>query len=128
MHPWQTKTMYGQVGGWSFASNRLRGKKPSAANMIVEDFLCPAAVQAKAMENGAWHCFDFHTLGQSLATFLATCAKEHQATIQGLLRHADVHTTLQLYTHSGEDSRMAAVDTFMAEFTRSEDMALPNSN
>jgi hypothetical protein len=40
---------------------------------------------------------------------------------------AEVHTTLQLYAHAGEDRRMAAVDTFMAEFTQSEDTALANS-
>jgi len=124
---WLAETMYGQVGDWVFASNRLRGKKPRVANMIVEDFLRPAAVQAKVMEEGDRRRFGFHTLRHSLATFLTTCAKEDPATVQGLLRHADVHTTLQLYAHAGEDRRMAAVDTFMAEFTQSGDGALANS-
>ena len=127
MRQWQAETMYGQAGGWVFASNRLRGKKPRVANMIVEDFLRPAAVQAKVLEEGDRRRFGFHTLRHSLATFLATCAKEDPATVQGLLRHADVHTTLQLYAHAGEDSRVAAVDTYMAEFTQSGDTALPNS-
>lgn len=89
--------------------------------MIVEDFLRPAAIQVKVMAEGDKRRFGFHNLRHSLATFLATCAKEDPATVQGLLRHADVHTTLQLYAHAGEESRMAAVDTFMAEFTQSKD-------
>lgn len=120
MRKWQAETMYGKPGDWVFASNRLRGKKPRVANMIVEDFLRPAAVQAKVIEEDDRRRFGFHTLRHSLATFLATCAKEDPATVQGLLRHADVHTTLQLYAHAGEGSRMAAVDTFMAEFTQAD--------
>jgi integrase len=127
MRQWQTETMYGQAGDWVFASNRLRGEKPRVANMIVEDFLRPAAVQAKVMEDCDRRRFGFHTLRHSLPTFLATCAKEDPATVQGLLRHADVHTTLQLYAHAGEGSHLAAVDTFMAEFTQSGDAALTKS-
>lgn len=124
LYQWQAETMYSQPGDWVFASNRLRGKKPRVANMIVEDFLRPAAVRSKVMEEGDRRRFGFHTLRHSLATFLTTRAKEDPATVQGLLRHADVHTTLQLYAHAGEDRRMAAVDAFMAEFTQSEDTAL----
>jgi integrase len=76
------------------------------------------------MDEGDRRCFGFHTLQHSLATLLATYAKEDPATVQGLSRHADGHPTLQLYAHAGEDRRMAAVDTFMAEFTQSGDAAL----
>lgn len=115
---WRAETVYGQPNDWVFASNRLRGKKPRVANMVVEDFLRPAAVQTKVIEKGGQKRFGFHTLRHSLATFLTTCAKEDPATVQGLLRHANVHTTLQFYAHADEDRRMAAVDTYMAEFTQ----------
>ncbi len=40
--------------------------------------------------------FGFHNLRHSLATFLVSVGTNPKV-VQGLLRHSDVHTTLQLY-------------------------------
>jgi hypothetical protein len=53
------ETMYGQASDWVFASNRLRGKKPRVANMVVEHYLRPAAVHAKVLEEGERRRFGF---------------------------------------------------------------------
>jgi hypothetical protein len=49
----------------------------------------------------------FHNLRYSLASFLVRDGTDVK-TAQALLRHADVKTTLQLYTQSGTENRMTA--------------------
>jgi hypothetical protein len=49
----------------------------------------------------------FHNLRHSLASFLVR-SKTDPKTVQALLRHSDVKTTLQLYAHSISEDRMAA--------------------
>jgi integrase len=51
--------------------------------------------------------FGFHNLRHSLASFLVR-TKTDPKTVQALLRHSDVKTTLQLYAHSVSEDRMAA--------------------
>jgi integrase len=49
--------------------------------------------------------FGFHNLRHGLAFFLVR-SKTDPKTVQALLRHSEVKTTLQLYAHSvSEDSR-----------------------
>lgn len=51
--------------------------------------------------------FGFHNLRHSLASFLVR-RKTDPKTVQALLRHSDVKTTLQLYAHSVSEDRMTA--------------------
>ena len=51
--------------------------------------------------------FGFHKLRHSLASFLVR-TKTDPKTVQALLRHSDVKTTLQLYSHSVSEDRMKA--------------------
>jgi len=51
--------------------------------------------------------FGFHNLRHSLASFLVR-SKVDPKTVQVLLRHSDVGTTLQLYAHSVSEDRLAA--------------------
>jgi Phage integrase family len=51
--------------------------------------------------------FGFHNFRHSLASFLVRI-KTDPKTVQTLLRHSDVKLTLQFYTHSVSDDRMAA--------------------
>src|SRR6266478_4948297 len=43
---WKRKTPYSRLGDWVFPSDRLKGEQPRVANMLVEDYLRPAAVKA----------------------------------------------------------------------------------
>ena len=54
--------------------------------------------------------FGFHNLRHSLASFLVR-SKTDPKTVQALLRHSDVRTTLQLYAHSVTEDRLAAQET-----------------
>jgi integrase len=107
MRAWQAQTLCPQPQDWVFPSLKLRGKKPRAANMLVEDYLRPAAVKAQVIAEGDPCRFGFHNLRHSLASFLVR-SKTDPKTVQALLRHSDVKTTLQLYAHSVSTDRMTA--------------------
>jgi integrase len=74
---WKQKTPYSQPGDWVFASFRLNGKQPRVANMLVEDYLRPAAAKAGILSSHRDDCgrlveddprrFGFHNLRHSLA-------------------------------------------------------------
>lgn len=107
MRSWQIRTPYPQPEDWVFPSFRRGGSKPRAANMLVEDYLRPAAVKAGVIADGDRCRFGFHNLRHSLASFLVR-SKTDPKTVQALLRHSDVKTTLQLYAHSVSTDRITA--------------------
>lgn len=104
---WKNTTLYSEQGDWVFASFRCKGKQPRVANMLVEDHLRPAAIAAGVLKEGEKVRFGFHNLRHSLASFLVR-SKTDPKTVQALLRHSDVKTTLQLYAHSISADRMVA--------------------
>jgi integrase len=59
--------------------------------------------------------FGFHNLRHSLASFLVQAGKGSR-TVRTLLRHADVHTTLQIYAHSRNEDRMTAQGEMLTAF------------
>jgi integrase len=122
MSRWHRRTPYSQPSDWVFPSIRMKGKQPRVANMLVEDYLRPAAMKAgilssnrndkgKLVENDPRR-FGFHNLRHSLASFLVRIRTDPK-TVQTLLRHSDVKLTLQYYTHSVSDDRMAAAGAML---------------
>jgi len=119
---WKQKTPYHQDGDWVFPSFWLKGRQPRVANMLVEDYLRPAAVKAGILsshrdDEGRLvdddpRRFGYHNLRHSLASFLVRI-KTDPKTVQTLLRHSDVKLTLQCYTHSVSDDRMAAAGAML---------------
>jgi integrase len=83
---------------------RLKGRTPRVANMLVQDYLHPAAIKAGVLASRTGHKgrlvdndprrFGFHYLRQSLASFLIRI-KTDPKTVQTLLRHSDAKLTLQ---------------------------------
>ena len=118
MRKWQRESPYSQPIDWVFPSPRLKGKKPRCANMLVEDYLRPAAVKAGVLAKDDSHRFGFHNLRHSLASFLVR-TKTDPKTVQTLLRHSNVKTTLQLYAHSVSEDRLAAQGQALAAFLQS---------
>lgn len=104
---WKRQTPYAQPADWVFASFKLKGRQPRVANMLVQDYIRPAAVKAGVLAKDDPRRFGFHNLRHSLASFLVR-TKTDPKTVQALLRHADVRTTLQLYAHSVTEDRLAA--------------------
>lgn len=83
--------------------------------MLVEDHLRPAAIAAGVLNEGESVRFGFHNLHHSLASFFVQAGKDPK-TVQTLLRHTDVHTTLQIYAHSRNEDRMNARGDMLTAF------------
>jgi integrase len=123
MHPvlaqylkaWHNETPYAGNEDWVFASFTLKGKQPRGANMIVEDYLRPAAIDAGVLKEGDKTVFGLGNLRHSLASFLVGQGTDPK-TVQTLLRHADVATTLGIYAHSHSESRMTAQGDMLTAF------------
>jgi integrase len=100
MRCWKQKTSYSEPGDWVFPSSRLKGKQPRVGNMLVADYLRPAAAKAGILsshqdEQGRLveddpRRFGFHNLRHSLASFLVRMRTDPK-TVQTLLRHSDVN-------------------------------------
>ena len=82
------------------------------ANMLVHSHLRPAAVKAGVIPKDWEGRFGFHNFRHSLASYLVR-SKTDPKTVQALLRHSDVKTTLQLYSHSLTEDRMLAQGTVL---------------
>jgi integrase len=117
MEAWHNATPYAGETDWVFPSFSLKGKQPRVGNMLVEDHLRPAAIAAGVLKQSDKVRFGFHNLRHSLASFLVQAGKDPK-TVQTLLRHADVHTTLQIYAHSRNEDRMTAQGDMLAAFLR----------
>jgi integrase len=115
LQAWRRETPYSQPEEWIFASFKLKGRQPRVANMIVEDYLRPAALKAGVLQPGDTRRFGFHTLRHSLATFLIASNVDAK-TVQSMLRHADVSTTLGLYTHANSDAKISAQGVVLKAF------------
>ena len=83
--------------------------------MLVEDHLRPAAIAAGVLKEGDKVRWGYGNLRHSLASFLVQAGKDPK-TVPTLLRHAHVHTTLQIYAHSRNEDRMAAQGDMLTAF------------
>lgn len=103
---WQKETMYAKPEDWIFPSFKLTGKTPMSASMMTAAKIRPAAVKV-GIRLAKGQRFGFHNFRHSLATFLVNRGTDVK-TIQGLLRHAKVTTTLDLYSQSIDASKLDA--------------------
>lgn len=75
--------------------------------VLVHSHLRPAAVEAGVIARDWEGRFGFHNFRHSLASYLVRSNTDPK-TVQALLRHSDVKTTLQLYSHSVSQDRLLA--------------------
>jgi len=107
MHPllagfllaWRDRTPFAKDTDFVFPSVRLKGRKPLSASIMVQKYLRPAAVKAGVIKEGEKVRFGFHNFRHALATALVKL-KVDAKTVQGILRHEDFGTTMQLYAQS----------------------------
>jgi len=111
LRDWQQETVYGRPSDWVFASTRRKGKAPRSSSVLTWDHLRRAAIAAGVkLKKG--QRFGFHNFRHGLASWLVNQGTDVK-TVQGLLRHANVTTTLGLYAHQVNASMMAAQDSMM---------------
>jgi integrase len=118
LQDWQKETVYGRPSDWVFASTRCKGKKPRSASVLAFDHLRPAALAA-GVKIKPGQRFGFHNFRHGLASWLVNKGTDVK-TVQSLLRHSNVKTTLGLYTHRVNESMLMAQDSVMRAMTASQ--------
>ena len=95
-----------------FPSLKAEGRVPLYPSAFVADHLRPAAKKAGVqIEDG--QRFGLHNLRHSLSNWLVNKAKVEPKTVQGILRHSRIQTTLDLYTQEDSDEARAAQGEFL---------------
>ena len=118
MHPllaahllaWRKETLYPNDEDLVFPSLRLKGTKPPAANMLVADYLRVAARKAGVVAPP--RTFGFHTFRRTLASVLVKMRVDVK-TVQEILRHQNLKTTLEIYAKSMPEDRLQAQGMFL---------------
>jgi integrase len=122
MHPvlrvslqdWRQQSLYPKRGDFVFPSLKCSGKVPLSPPTFVADYLRPAAIAAGVrIPRGAR--FGLHNLRHSLSNWLVNKRKENPKTVQGILRHKRIETTLDLYTDSDLEEMQAAQGGYLEE-------------
>lgn len=99
---WKRCSEFGKDEDWVFASPQKAGELPLRPTAVLADHIKPAAIAAGIVGKVGWHTFR-HTYSSALRQ-LGVDVKVQQE----LLRHADVRTTLNVYTQAvSEQKRLA---------------------
>jgi integrase len=104
---WRSRTSYGRDKDFVFPSLKIGGKVPLSAGVFVADHLRKAA-KAAGVQVPDGHRFGLHNLRHSLSNWMVNKGKVEPKTVQGILRHSRIQTTLDLYTQQdGDETREA---------------------
>jgi len=109
---WRAQTPHSKVSDFVFPSLSKFGRVPISASIFVADHLRPAAKGAGVVLAKGQR-FGFHNLRHSLSTWLVNKGKIDPKTIQGMLRHRDIRTTMNLYSQDDQDEKQAAQGAFL---------------
>jgi integrase len=110
---WRSQTPYAKETDFLFPSLRANGRVPLSPAIFVADHLRMAAIGIGIpIEKG--QRFGLHNLRHSLSNWLINKAKTEPKTVQGLLRHSRIQTTLDLYAQEDGEETRAAQGEFLA--------------
>ncbi len=112
LNEWRALSPYSKVNDFVFPSLHKDGKVPIWASTFVQDHLRPAAIGAGVVLAKGQR-FGLHNLRHSLSTWLVNKGKVEPKTVQGMLRHSDIRTTMNLYTQDDRDEKQAAQGAFL---------------
>ena len=120
---WRDHTPYAKDTDFLFPSLKAEGKVPLSPAVFVADHLRPAA-KAAGLEIADGERFGMHNLRHSLSSWLVNKAKIEPKTVQSILRHSRIQTTLDLYTQGDGDETCAAQGAFLKELALPENCGL----
>ena len=89
---WRRESCYAEAEDWVFASEKVHGKMPPWTDTLLDRFLQPAAKRA-----GITKWVGFHTFRHTYSTLLKA-NNEDIKVVQELMRHANITTTMNVYT------------------------------
>jgi integrase len=108
---WKEASPYTADTDFVFPSSKMSGKVPVCPSVFVRNYLRKSAIAAGVKIPDGYR-FGLHNLRHSLSNWLVNRAKEDPKTVQEMLRHAKVQTTLDLYTQGDNDNAIAAQEQF----------------
>lgn len=111
---WQALTPYAQDTDFLFPSLKANGRVPVSPAIFLADHLRPAAINA-GVDIKPGQRFGLHNLRHSLSSWLVNKGKVDPKTVQSILRHSRIQTTLDLYTQGDGDETRAAQGAFLKE-------------
>jgi integrase len=100
---------------------KTKGRVPLSPAVFVADHLRPAAIKTGVMIEPGQR-FGLHNLRHSLSSWLVNKAKVEPKTVQSILRHSRIQTTLDLYTQGDGDETRAAQGAFLKELGLATEM------
>ena len=112
LREWHKQTPYAKPTDFVFPSIKESGRVPICASVFCADHLRPAAKAASVIIPDG-HRWGLHNLRHSLSNWLVNKAKENPKTVQGILGHSRIQTTLDLYTDEDLDEMIAAQEKFI---------------
>ena len=112
LRDWYARTPHSNGDDFVFPSLKEKGKVPLSASIFVQNYLRPAAITA-GVQIAEGQRFGFHNLRHSLSNWLVNKGKVEPKTVQGILRHSRIQTTLDLYTQEDSDETRAAQGQFL---------------
>ena len=89
---WRKESCYAGLEDWVFASEKVQGKMPPWADTLLDRFLQPAAKRAGIVK---W--VGFHSFRHTYSTLLKANGEDVKV-VQELMRHANISTTMNVYT------------------------------
>jgi integrase len=109
---WKKLSKFQRDEDWVFASWRTRGEKPLRPTSVLENFIKPAAERAglgikPAAERAGLGVIGWHTFRRTFSTLLRYNGEDIKVQ-QELMRHADIRTTMNLYTQADSDQKRQA--------------------
>jgi integrase len=102
LHDWRRECLYRADDDWIFASPTVGGREPLWLDMVLKDYIRPAALDAKIDKKIGWHTFR-----RSMSSELSDRGETTKVVSQ-LLRHAKMATSFELYQQASAVSRRAA--------------------
>jgi integrase len=108
---WHRQSPHAKGSDFAFPSLTAEGKVPLNACSFVKDHLRIAEASGVQIADG--QRFGLHNLRHSLSNWLVNKGKVEPKTVQGLLRHSKIQTTLDLYTQEDCDETRAAQGAFL---------------
>lgn len=92
MLAWKQETAYAEPEDWVFASEHVQGRMPPWPDTLLDRVLQPAAKRA-----GIKKWVGFHTFRHTYSTLLKANGEDVKV-VQELMRHANISTTMNIYT------------------------------
>jgi integrase len=112
LREWHKQTPYAKPNDFVFPSTRNGGRTPICSSVFCRAHLRPAAKKAGVVIPDG-HRWGLHNLRHSLSNWLVNKEKENPKTVEGILGHSRIQTTLDLYADEDLDEMMAAQEKFL---------------